>query len=776
MKQLLQDLRSGETVVAEVPVPQAKPGTALVKTAASLVSPGTERTLVEFAEKSLAGKARSRPDLVRQVLDKARREGVLTTVEAAFNRLDQPMPLGYSSAGRIVALGEGLTGYQVDQRVACAGGGYAVHAEYNVVPQNLLTPLPEGVAYESAAFATLGAIAMHGFRLSEAQVGARVAVIGLGLLGLLATGIARAAGCQVLGIDLEQKRVELAKSMGAQAVEREQAETAAQGFSRGRGCDVILICADTASNDPVELAGVIARDRANVVAVGAVGLQLPRKIYYEKELAFINSRSYGPGRYDPSYEEGGQDYPIGFVRWTEGRNLEAFVDLLADSQIDVKALITHRFPIERAAEAYELITGKREEHFLGVLLEYAEGGVIRNHVIRNEVIRNKAVRNKEYVTPKADSTSLTLGVLGAGNFATAVMLPALRKLDQIHLAGIASASGLSAKHALNRFNFQYATSDENEIIYDPDVNAVAILTRHHLHAQQVIAALKAGKHVFCEKPLAITPEELEKVSRLVNKSISRLVNKSISQSGDQSISRLGDQGIGGSGDEGTGNEGEAPLSSIPYPLLMVGFNRRFAPMSRRLKTFVELRQEPLAAHYRVNAGYLPPEHWLHDPEQGGGRIIGEGCHFIDFLTYLVGSPPVSITAQALPDDGRYREDNVVMNFSFADGSIGTVSYLANGDKAYPKERVEVFAGGRIGVLDDYRSLELVHNGKRKTERSRLRQDKGHRAEWEAFAKTILKGGEPPIPYEHIFGVMAATFAAVKALRSGEKITIDSFSK
>jgi predicted dehydrogenase len=416
-----------------------------------------------------------------------------------------------------------------------------------------------------------------------------------------------------------------------------------------------------------------------------------------------------------------------------------------------------------------LITGKRDEHFLGVLLEYGEEDVVRDDVMRKHVIRNT-----EYAAPETEGSSLRLGVLGAGNFATAVMLPALRKLDQIHFAGIASASGLSAKHALNRFNFQYATSDENEIINDPDVNAVAILTRHHLHAQQVIAALKAGKHVFCEKPLAITPEELEKVSRLVNKSISRLVKKSISQSGDQSISRLGDQGIGGSGDEGIGNEGAAALSPIPYPLLMVGFNRRFAPMARRLKTFVDLRQEPLAAHYRVNAGYLPAEHWLHDPEQGGGRIIGEGCHFIDFLTYLVGSPPVSVTAQALPDDGRYREDNVVMNFSFADGSVGTVSYLANGDKAYPKERVEVFAGGRIGVLDDYRSLALIHNGKRKTERSRLRQNKGHRAEWEAFAATILEGGEPPIPYDHIFGVTAASFAAVEALRSGDKIVIDSY--
>jgi NADPH:quinone reductase-like Zn-dependent oxidoreductase len=365
MKQVLQSLRNGDTLVVEVPVPSPQAGEALVRTAVSLVSAGTERMVVEFAEKSLLGKARSRPDLARQVLDKARREGLLTTVEAAFNRLDQPMPLGYSSAGTIAALGQGMEGFKIGQRVACAGGGYAVHAEYAAVPRNLLAPLPEGVDFESAAFATLGAIALHGFRLAEVQVGERIAVIGLGLLGLLAVGIARAAGCQVFGVDLDASRVALASQMGAQAVLREQAVEAAASFSRGRGCDAILICADTPSADPVELAGTIARDRARVVAVGAVGLNIPRKVYYEKELSFINSRSYGPGRYDPTYEEAGQDYPIGYVRWTEGRNLEAILDLLAGGRLDVKPLISHRFPIDQAPEAYALITGKKRQPFSG---------------------------------------------------------------------------------------------------------------------------------------------------------------------------------------------------------------------------------------------------------------------------------------------------------------------------------------------------------------------------------------------------------------------------
>jgi predicted dehydrogenase/threonine dehydrogenase-like Zn-dependent dehydrogenase len=728
MKQLLQNLRSGETLVVDVPVPVPQPGEALVKNYASLVSAGTERMLVEFSEKSLVGKARSRPDLVRQVLDKARREGLLTTAEAAFNRLDQPMPLGYSSAGEIVRVGEGLAGFKVGQRVACAGGGYAVHAEYVSVPRNLLTPLPDGVEYEPAAFTTLGAIAMHGFRLTEVQLGERVAVIGLGLLGLLAVQIAAAAGCQVLGIDLDPRRVSLAESLGGQAVLREQAEEAAASFSRGRGCDAVLICADTASNDPIELAGVIARDRARVVATGAVGLHLPRKIYFEKELSFINSRSYGPGRYDSSYEEGGHDYPIGYVRWTEGRNMEAFVDLLASGRVDAGALITHRFPLEQAPQAYQLITGKKGEPFLGVLLTYPPGSGAELSTVQEWDKASPPTASPIDTLPPAPAVDqVRLGMVGAGSFASAVMLPALKKVEKIHLEAITSASGLTAQTAQTRFGFRRSASTAEEIFADASINTVAILTRHNLHAAQTLAALSAGKHVFCEKPLALNRQELEKI--------------------------------------------EALLQSDPAeaaPLLMVGFNRRFAPLAQEMYAFIKDRQEPLAAHYRVNAGYLPLSHWLHDPTQGGGRIIGEGCHFIDFLTFLVGQPPDAVSAQALPDLGRYREDNVVLTFTFPDGSIGTVSYLANGDKAFPKERVEVFSSGRAAALDDFRSLELVSGGRRRTRTSRLRQDKGHQAEWQAFARAILDRGPAPIPYSQLFGVHRAAFAAVEALRTSRE--------
>jgi len=723
MKQVLQNMRDGKTVVTEVPVPTPRPGQALVRVAASLVSAGTERMLVEFGGKSLVGKARSRPDLVRQVTDKVKREGVIPTLQATFNRLDQPMPLGYSSAGTIVALGEGMQEFKVGQRVACAGGGFAVHAEYNLVPRLLLTPLPESVDFESAAFTTLGAIALHGFRLAQPQLGETVGVIGLGLLGQLAIGIARAAGCHVLGVDLDEKRVNMVQQMGITAVLRAQAEQAAQAFTHGLGLDHVLICADTPSSDPVELAGELARDRGKVVAIGAVGLTLPRRLYYQKELAFINSRSYGPGRYDPTYEEGGHDYPIGYVRWSEGRNLQAFVSLLAEQRLDVKPLITHRFAIEEAAQAYRLITGKTDEHFLGVLLTYPES---KSSQVRQPPTHEPVIKMN---LPIRGANGVRLGVLGAGNFATAVMLPALKKLSSIELVAIASGSGLHAQSAASRFGFKYPASSEEEILRDPQVNTICILTRHHLHAEQVLRALQAGKHVFCEKPLATSPEQLCQIKEQL-------------QAGENS------------------------------PLLMVGFNRRFAPFGRMLYNFVNPRQEPLVASYRVNAGSLPLTHWTHDPIQGGGRIIGEACHFIDFLTFLVGSPPVSVYALGLPDDARYREDNLVMTFSFADGSIGTVEFLANGVKALSKGRIEIFCGGKAAVLDDFRSLELAQQGRRRVVRSRLRQDKGHRGEWEAFSAAITAGSQPPIPYSHIFGVTAATFAALEALHHQRKVPIE----
>jgi len=719
MKQVLQNMRSGKTSVEDVPIPTPRRGMALIHTHASLVSAGTERSVVEFAEKSLLGKARSRPDLARQVLDKARREGLLGTVEAAFNRLDEPLALGYSSAGVIEALGADMPGFQVGQRVACAGGNYAVHAEYALVPRNLLAPLPDEVDFESASFATLAAIAMHGFRLSQPQVGENMVVIGLGLLGLLTVQIALAAGCRVLGVDIDPVRVELAKQFGALAVLNPLAEEATLAFTNGRGADAILICAGDPSSDTVTLAGVLSRDHGRVVAVGVVGQDLPRPIYFQKELSFMTSRSYGPGRYDPGYEEGGIDYPYGYIRWTEGRNLAACVDLIASGKLDAGALITHHFPIEQAAEAYELITGKRDEPFLGVVLTYPAQE--SKPAAANRIILNPARTGAQ--------ASVKLGVLGAGLFANAVLLPAIKKQKDIQLVGIASAGGLHARHSGGKFGFGYAASNEDELINDANINTLAILTRHDSHTALTIKGLKAGKHVFVEKPLAVDQAQLDELEALL---------------------RSG-------GDD--------------LPLLMTGFNRRFAPLVQKLAAFLAGRHEPLVAHYRVNAGRLPLTHWQHDPLQGGGRIIGEGCHFIDLLTFLVGEPPCTVSAQGLPDGGRYHEDVVSMTFTFSDGSLGVVDYLANGDKAFAKERVEVFCAGRVAVLDDYRSLEMVQNGNRKVLKSALRQDKGHFNEWQAFIAAIRSGGPAPIPYTHLLGVTRASFAAIQSLRDNKKVDI-----
>src|SRR5215208_4955167 len=722
MKQLLQNVKTGKSTVEDVPVPTPREGQALVKIEASLVSAGTERMVVEFAEKSLVGKALSRPDLVKQVLDKGRREGWANTAQAAFSRLDQPMALGYSSAGTSIALGKNMSGFKVGQRVACAGGGYATHAEYNVVPRNLLTPLSKNVDFESAAFTTLGAIALHGFRLGEPQIRERVAIVGMGLLGLLAAQIATAAGCNVLGIDVDPSRITLASSLRLEAARRADAVDASVAFTANRGFDVILICADTKSNDPVELAGVIARDRARIVATGAVGLTLPRKVYYEKELSFINSRSYGPGRYDLNYEEQGNDYPPGYVRWTEGRNFEAVLDLMAKGQLQVKPLITHRFDISEAAQAYEVITGKKKEKFLGVLLTYPEEKTLAPGASAGAKEERRIVFPLSSFKPTG---TVKLGVLGAGLFANSVLLPAIKKAGDIELIGIASSGGLHAQHAGKKFGFQYAASDDDAIINDPNINTVAILTRHNTHADLVVKALKAGKHVFVEKPLAINGDQLSAISKQLN--------------------------VDG------------------CPLMAVGFNRRFAPLAQSLSSFFSRRSEPMHIHYRVNAGAIPLNHWTQDPEIGGGRIIGEGCHFVDFITFLVGAAPDSVIAHALPDGGKYREDNVSMTFTFPDGSLGTVDYLANGDKSFPKERVEVFCGGQIGVLDDFVSLQTVKDGKKKEVKGA--QNKGWVDEWKVFARSIREGGMAPIPYEQLIGVTRSTLAAVESIRKRETIQL-----
>ncbi len=722
MKQLLQQVRGGEIEVVEVPAPKLLPGCVLVRTYASLVSVGTERASSEFAQKNLLQKARMRPDLVREVWNKVRRDGLASTVAAVRSRMDQPSAPGYSSAGTVVAVGEGVTDIRPGDRVACAGAGHAVHAEFACIPRLLLARIPsDDVSFEHAAATTVGAVALHGVRTADVKLGDIVGVIGLGLLGQLTVQILKAAGCRVVGMDIDRARVELALRLGADAAGDSSTafHDACMQVSGGRGADAILIAAQTASSDPVNLAAEVARDRAVIVAVGTVGMDLERRTIYEKELDFRVSRSYGPGRYDAAYEQKGVDYPIGYVRWTETRNMEAFLQVLADAKVDVGALITHRFPIEQAQSAYDLISGKSQEAFLGVLITYPEFAQETHSVTLDRGGAPRAAATK----------SVAIGLLGAGSFATSTLLPAISRVGEVTLVGVCAANGSHAHHAAQKFKFQYSATDEDRLIGDAAINTVVVATRHHLHARQVIAALKAGKNVFCEKPLCLDEDELRDIVRAYE-----------------------DRQLGGKA------------------LLMVGFNRRFAPLALQLKDFLRGIREPLALHYRVNAGFIPGDHWLNDPAQGGGRVIGEVCHFVDFLTFLVGAAPVEVQSHALANPGKYSNDNVICTIRFADGSQGTISYLANGDKSYSKERVEVFGGGAVAVLEDFRRLELVGGGRKRVVRSRWRQDKGHRGEWVAFVAALRSGGDAPIPLDEIVTTMQATFALEESRESGQAVS------
>ncbi|HEX7153280.1 MAG TPA: bi-domain-containing oxidoreductase [Thermoanaerobaculia bacterium] len=716
MKQLIQSVKTGELSLLDVPAPGVGARGILVRTHASLVSAGTERMIVSFAEKNLLDKARSRPDLVRQVLDKIQTNGLLDTVDAVRNRLDQAMTMGYSAAGTVIDVGREVTELRVGDRVACAGAGYAVHAQILSVPRNLAVKLEDHVAFEHAAFTTLGAIALHGIRLSAVVLGEVVAVIGLGLLGQLTVQMLKAAGCTVIGTDLQSDRVALALRHGAEWAGTDAGEFAARvaALSSGQGADAVLITADTSSDQPVTLAGEVARNRGRVISVGAVGTTLPRKLYFEKELDFRISRSYGPGRYDPDYEEKGLDYPYGFVRWTENRNMQAFARMLATGAVNAEPLITQRFELEEAQQAYDLILGRTKQPFLGVVLKYSAEPVLSRRIEVGRTLSAAPV-----------TTNVNVGVLGAGLFANAVLIPAMQKTKDVNLVGVASGGGVTARTAAKKFGFGWCASSSEELLTDDRVNTVAILTRHHLHARQTLAALRAGKHVFVEKPLCLTADELHEL----------------------------EQAYDGS------------------RMVMVGYNRRFAPMVAALRDILRTAGEPLMLTYRVNAGFIPANHWTQDPEQGGGRLRGEGCHFIDLLIDLAGDRVRRVTTRVLPDAGRYQQDNFQITLEFEHGSIGTVLYSAGGSKSFGKESVEAFGGGIAARLDDYRSLDVRQHAKATTLRSRLRQDKGHRGEWEAIARHLTQGGPPPIPFAEIVHSTKVTLAAYESLLSGETVTV-----
>lgn len=717
MKQVLQSYKTGALSVSDVPAPGIEPGAVLVHTRASLVSTGTERMVMDLAKKSLWGKAKARPDLVRKLMAKASRDGLMATVQAARRKLDAPLPLGYSSAGVVVAVGEGVEGVPLGARVACAGAKVANHAELNLIPQNLCALIPEGASDEAASFVTVGSIALQGVRQAAPTLGETFAVIGLGLIGQLAVQLLKANGCRVLGIDLDPRKVALAQQMGADRTVVRSGDVAGvcAAFTNGRGVDGVVITAATSSNDPITLAGDLCRDRGRVVAVGAVGMDVPRRPYYDKEITLHQSRSYGPGRYDPVYEDLGMDYPIGYVRWTEKRNMEAFLQLCAEGRVNVDPLISHRFEIADAESAYKLIGAERPAEIpepLGILLTYP-----------TQTVPERTVQVKPSVARKSGNVRVSFA--GAGNFAAGVLIPALAESPNASLSVIASARGFTATHLASQYGFTAATTDFEALVGE-NTDALVIATRHNLHAQQSSLALRAGKHVFVEKPLALDEEELAQV-----------------------LSAQAESG----------------------KILMAGFNRRFSPLAVQMESFFHGHRGPLVMHYRVNAGMLPADSWIYDPAIGGGRIIGEGCHFIDLMSFMTGAPAIEVYAKAIaPKAGVRADENVIITITYADGSIGSLHYVATGDAAAGKERLEVLGEGACAYLEDFRFLDLHRNGKPRYVR-KLAQDKGHKAELTAFIAAIRNGGPPPIEISSLAATTRATFAAMKSLATGNSVTL-----
>ena len=712
MKQVFQHLRTGSTTVETTPAPACGPGTIAIHTHATLISAGTEKMLVEFGKASFLGKARAQPDKVKQVLDKLRTDGVLPTMEAVFNRLDEPLPLGYCNAGVVLEVGPGVKGFRPGDRVASNGP----HAETVCVPANLCAKIPDSVTDEQAAFTVLSSIGLQGIRLVQPTLGERVVVYGLGLIGLVTVQLLLASGCEVLGIDLSAARCRTAEAFGARVVEPgADPVAAASAWTEGKGVDAVLITASAKTDDIVHHAAEMCRKRGRIVLVGVVGLHLRRADFYEKELSFQVSCSYGPGRYDESYELAGRDYPLGFVRWTEQRNFEAVLQMLASKRLVVDDLITHRYPLDHAPEAYEKLS--KDAAALGVILEYPK-----------EPSRQTSL---EISPRRATGTGATpcLAVIGAGNFSKMTLMPALEK-SSAHVRYVCDRVGGAAAHLARKHHAEIASSNHEEVLADSSVDAVLIAVGHSAHARLVKEGLAAGKHVFVEKPLAMNLGEVHEIL-------------------DAAQAR-------------------------PDLHVMVGFNRRFSPHIVKAKQLLVGRSEPLAMTMTINAGIIPANHWVHDPERGGGRIIGEACHFIDLMAFLAGSPVDAVSAFMIGPGPAVRDDKMAMTLLFADGSVGTLSYYGNGSKAYPKEQLEVFSDGRVLRLDNFQSLE-GHGFKGFRRFKTLRQEKGHAAEVAAFVGRLSAGGGPLIPLEESVNATLASFAAVmssqeqRVVRVGELV-------
>lgn len=693
MKQVLQYIDSGKTVVQESPKPLCKPGEVLIGNRASLISAGTERSVVELAKKSLIAKARERPEQVKRVLQKLRTEGPIETMRQVRTKLSLPMPLGYSSAGVVLEVGEGVKSFRVGDRVASNGA----HAGLVAVPEKLVAAIPGIIPFEEACYAVVGSVALQAVRLSRAELGSCIAVIGLGLIGQLAVLLLQASGCKVVATDTDSRRLRIAVDAGAFVAPLDDFPHHVSEYTSRHGVDAVLIAASTRSNQPLDMAAMVARQKGVIVAVGAVKMEVPRREFYQKELQLVVSRSYGPGRYDPEYEKHGRDYPYAYVRWTEQRNIEAVLEQMSAGKLKVSDLTTHSFPIDDAAKAYELIETSAEPS-LGVILQYPEDHKIRAQTSIQLSLRHAPVKGE-----------IGVGVVGAGNFASMVMLPELKKLPGIRMVSVCSAGGISAASLGARFGAEKACTDFLDLLNDSAVHAVFIATQHHLHAEQLIAALKAGKHVFLEKPLALNRKQLESI-------------------------------------EQTLEEQKAEL-----PLWIVGFNRRFSPAAQRATEFIL----PSSLMYRFNAGPLPDDHWTSDPEIGGGRLISEACHALDLCSFFVKSQIVKVYAESSGQD-------TLITLKFQNGSIATVGYLVSGNKSFPKENIELFGSGKVAVIDDFQMLTLSRENKTKTHR--LSRDKGHAAEFREFLKCLKTGGPPPIDYRYLLNVAAATLAVEESVK------------
>ena len=727
MKQIIQNYRTGELELADVPVPVCSSNNILVKNEASLISIGTERSIIDLAKKSLLGKAKARPDLVKRFIDKAKKEGLIKTFQEALGRLDNPVPLGYSSAGVVVEVGKNVNKFSPGDRVACIGAGYASHSEYIKVPENLCCLISESVSFEEASFGMIGIIALHGVRCAKITFGETVAVIGLGLIGLLTVQILKSYGSRVIGFDIEPGKIELAKSIGIDYAftDIEEFKNTANKFTNGFGVDAVLITAATKSDEPVNIAVEISRYGGKVVIVGVADIHPDRNEMWHKEVEIIVSKAAGPGSLDPLYENKGIDYPIGYIRWTENRNLEEFIRLVSVGKIKLNSFITHKFNIKEAENVYKNILENKGGPYIGVILNYP------NEVLPDER-RKDRLKSLNANVNAVKQGSVVIGVIGAGLFGKALLLPTLSKIKDVKFHTLSTSSSANAYHTGKKYGFENCATDYTEVLNNREINSVVILTPHSLHAKMVMESLRQNKHVFVEKPLSVNEVELKEIADLIS---SEFI------------------------------DGNAPYA-------MVGYNRRFSPHSVWSLDFLKNRKDPVIMNYRINAGFVPKEHWVHSEEEGGSRVVGEICHFVDMFQFLTGSEPYKIYAERVSGNNSsiVNSDNATIMIKFKDGSVGNIIYTGSGDKAFSREYIEIFCEGKTITLKDFKETDLFFNGKRKVFKT-INQDMGYKNELEHFVK-FVKGDEvKKITFNEIYYSTLAVFKINESLETGKPILL-----